>query len=146
MQASNLNIGGKAETMAGLRLGMGWVLVLALAGCMQKTAPVAQCANPMDGCRLEWDGGAADIRFLSMPGTLKPFGLQVAAPSAKAVSAAFTMRDMDMGENRYRLVRGKDGAWYADVTLPVCVSGRADWVMTLDVDGDRVEMSFAVGG
>ncbi len=132
--------------MARLGIGMGWVLALVLAGCMQKTAPVTQCADPVRGCRLEWDGKAADVRFLSVPGALKPFGLQVAVPPAKAVSAAFAMRDMDMGENRYRLVLGPDGVWRADVILPVCVSGRADWVMVLEVDGSRVEMPFATGG
>lgn len=145
MRAANLNIGGKAETMAKLWMGAGWVLALALAGCMEKTAPVAHCADPVRGCRLEWNGKTADVRFLSVPGALKPFGLQVAAPSAHAVSAVFAMRDMDMGESRYRLVLGNDKLWRADVTLPACVAGRADWVMALEVDGTRVEMPFATG-
>lgn len=136
-------------TIGGKVIKQGWVPVLALvvlAACSQKTAPVAQCADPLRGCWLAWDGKGADVRFLAAPGGLKPFGLQVAAPGANAVSASFSMRDMDMGENRYRLVRGTDGAWRADVILPVCVAGRADWTMTLEVDGSRVAMPFVAGG
>ena len=125
---------------------MWWMAgLLFLAACGQKTAPVAQCADPLHGCRLAWDGKAADVRFMAAPGGLKPFGLQVAAVGAKAVSASFAMQGMDMGENRYRLIQGQDGTWRADVILPVCVAGRADWMMTLEVDGRRVAMPFAAG-
>lgn len=133
------------ETIGRGAVKKGWVpilVLLALAACEQKAAPLVQCADPLKGCRVAWDGKSADVRFLAAPGGLKPFGLQVAVPGASAVSASFAMQDMDMGENRYRLVRGADGTWRADVILPVCVAGRADWTMTLEVDGSRAAMPF----
>lgn len=50
----------------------------------------------------------------------------------------FQMRDMDMGLNRYRLEPAAAGAWRGRAMLPVCTSGRSDWLATLDIhDGDR---------
>ena len=42
------------------------------------------------------------------------------------------MKGMDMGWNRYRLNKDAAGYWNAEVTLPVCVSGRSDWVADFD--------------
>jgi hypothetical protein len=100
-----------------------------------------------DGTYTVATGGvAAEIRFASSPGALKPFVLEVAAPEAKAVAATFAMVGMDMGENRYQLVRTDAGPWRASVILPVCVAGRADWLMTLEVDNRRVAVPFVMAG
>ncbi|MGD9787404.1 MAG: hypothetical protein AB7U30_05555 [Sulfuricellaceae bacterium] len=131
-------------------MGMrGWGLLtgaLLLAGCGQQPAPVAQCPDPMRGCRIAAGGVQADLRFASPPGTLRPFVLEVAAPGAKSVAASFTMVGMDMGENRYKLLRTDSGPWRAEIVLPVCVAGRAEWVMTLEVDGKSVEVPFVAAG
>ncbi len=58
---------------------------------------------------------------------MKPFGLQVEDKEASEVHATFLMQGMEMGLNRYRLLKTKLGIWHADVTLPVCVQGRSDW-------------------
>ncbi|HYG14046.1 MAG TPA: hypothetical protein VD885_07875, partial [Methylophilaceae bacterium] len=60
--------------------------------------------------------------------------------------ASFAMQGMEMGLNRYRLLRQPDGKWAAEVTLPVCVQGRSDWLMELEViepDGaHRYQLAF----
>ncbi len=53
------------------------------------------------------------------------------------------MVGMDMGFNRYDLRPTADGAWAAKVTLPVCVSGRRDWILYLDLDGSRYAIPFS---
>lgn len=64
------------------------------------------------------------------------------------VVVEFQMRDMDMGLNRYRLERGAAGTWLGRAMVPVCMSGRSDWLATLDIrDGDRhwtAELPFTV--
>ena len=43
------------------------------------------------------------------------------------------MVSMDMGFNRYDLrPAGEPGEFAARITLPMCVSGRRDWMLYLD--------------
>lgn len=100
------------------------------------------CADLHQGCRMDLDGQAVTV---SVAGELKPlaaFLVRVEAPRAEKVEARFSMEDMDMGFNLYRLRADRPGLFQASVTLPVCVSGRRDWVMNLDVDGVRVAVPF----
>ena len=57
----------------------------------------------------------------------------------QSIEVAFRMRDMDMGRNVYRLQRVAD-AWQADVILPVCSSGRRDWLAEVRVRADGAEI------
>ena len=93
-------------------------------------------------CRLEVGGHPLELNFSPAPVPLKPFMLNVKAPAARSVFAEFTMVDMDMGANRYRLEAASAGMWKANVTLPVCVAGRSNWIMTLEVDGVKVRVPF----
>ncbi len=47
-----------------------------------------------------------------------------------------------MGFNLYTLRRGADGVYRARVTLPVCVSGQPNWILNLDIDGQRLRIPF----
>jgi hypothetical protein len=104
--------------------------------------PVAQCPDPVRGCQVPYRGGMAEVRFLSSPAPLKPFDLIVKASGAEQVSADFAMQGMDMGPNRYALQRSSDGAWHGRIVLPVCVSGTSNWILTLELDGARVQIPF----
>jgi len=54
------------------------------------------------------------------------------------------MVDMNMGFNLYTLRPDSDGVFRAKVTLPACVSGRRDWVMTVDIDkATRLAVPFS---
>lgn len=104
--------------------------------------PVAQCPDPVQGCRVPFRGGVAEVRFLSSPVPLEPFDLVVKASGAERVSADFAMQGMDMGPNRYALQRSADGAWRGRIVLPVCVSGTSNWMVTLELDGARAQIPF----
>lgn len=93
-------------------------------------------------CRLEVGGHPLELSFSPAPVLLKPFTLNVKAPAARSVFAEFAMAGMDMGVNRYRLEAAGTGAWKANVTLPVCVAGSSNWIMTLEVDGAKVQVPF----
>ncbi|MDP3419634.1 MAG: hypothetical protein Q8S10_01830 [Thiobacillus sp.] len=105
-------------------------------------AVAVSCADPLAGCAFSHRGAAVDVRFLSQPTPLEAFGLQVSAPNARRISAEFQMVGMDMGFNRYDLRPAGDGAFASNVTLPVCISGRHDWTLFLDVDGTRYALPF----
>ena len=64
--------------------------------------------------------------------------------SIQNVHAGFAMRGMEMGFNRYQLIKTTDAKWVAEVTLPVCVQGRSDWEMTLIIVGAEQQSHFLV--
>jgi len=74
---------------------------------------------------------------------LQPFQVWVKAAGARKVQARFTMEGMDMGFNLYTLRADGDGVFRARVTLPICVSGRRDWVMAVEIDGAVVKVPFS---
>ena len=117
------------------------LIIFSLAGCTQEAAPPVACADLTRGCAVH----GIEVRVDQVPSALHPFLLSVRAPGARQVSAEFVMQGMEMGLNRYRLIAEKEGLWQARVTLPVCVSGRRDWVLWLEVDGERHALAFQAG-
>lgn len=117
--------------------------VVLLAGCGEPKLAVTACDSLVAGCVAM--GGTVSVRTDVAPAPLQPFQVMVIAPQARDVAIEFQMQGMDMGPNRYRLVRQADGSWAGRVTLPVCVSGRRDWQMVVDVDGQRVALPFKTG-
>ncbi|OIQ80249.1 hypothetical protein GALL_380030 [mine drainage metagenome] len=128
---------------AALLLGGGALLYLGVARTLQVPSMQVPCVNPVAGCLLLEQG--LRIRFDRRPQPMRPFRLRVEVASARALHASFAMRDMQMGLNRYRLLADGDGAWTGEIILPVCVHGRSDWIMTLDVDGRLYQLPFSSG-
>jgi hypothetical protein len=122
------------------------LVAIAVAGYWLKRPPEAltvSCADLIAGCDIPGHhGAAAHVQFSMQPAPMEPFELRVTASGTSRVSAEFQMVGMDMGFNRYDLHPTTDGAFASKVTLPVCVSGRRDWVLYLDVDGSRYALPF----
>lgn len=114
------------------------VLVILLAACGKAPPVTVTCADPRAGCQLP---GGLELRFSRQPAVMQSFDLDVAAPADAAPYVSFQMRGMEMGLNRYRLLR-KNGRWHASVMLPACVQGRRDWVLRLEAGGKVYEMPF----
>lgn len=122
------------------------LVAIAVAGYWLKrpaAAVAVSCANPLAGCTFSHRGAAVTVRFSAPPTSLEAFELRVRAPGAARISAEFQMKGMEMGFNRYDLRPAANGEFGAQVTLPVCVSGRRDWVLTLDVDGSHYALPFS---
>ena len=107
--------------------------------------PTAKCADLIHGCRIVLSKQPVDVKFSALPSALKPFDLTVRANGVKQVYASFVMVGMEMGLNRYRLVAADNKVWRAKVILPVCVAGRRDWVLTLVLDNNAVQIPFSAG-
>ena len=121
------------------------LLGVAVVGYWMKQPLEAQtiaCADPLAGCPFTHHGAPARLTFSSQPAPMEAFELRVTAHGAKNVSAEFQMVGMDMGFNRYDLHRATANDFAARVTLPACVSGRRDWILTLEVDGSRYAIPF----
>lgn len=137
-----------------LRCGL-LALPLLLSACdqtPQSEPPVSALAvtpgcDLQQGCRAGNDSMTVDVQFGAAPRALQPFpvSLQVTGSEApKGISVVFSMRGMDMGLNRYHLIGDATSGWKADITLPVCVSGRSDWVAEFELLTDRRRLRFSV--
>lgn len=127
-----------------MRLGSIVLLLLVgtLVGCQQKPDISLVCRDIVTGC--SFDG----IRISSNqpPQIMKPFQLNLAIENS-AVSKVYTsfgMDGMEMGLNRYKMTQVAEGLWQAEVTLPVCVRGRADWLMQVDTKGGLTEQRYLI--
>lgn len=101
--------------------------------------PVA-CATDSSACALP---NGARLLFLEPVVEGRPFLVALEGVDGEEPSSEFTMRSMDMGFNRYRFVRAH-GRWEARVTLPACVSGRHDWMMTVNLAQHRYQLALSV--
>lgn len=103
-----------------------------------------KCPDPVAGCLFMHDGLPARLQFSTHPEMLKAFGIRLAHPKLRKVSAMFEMANMNMGFNRYDFHLQPNGVWIATVTLPVCTDRRVDWIMELNLDGAFYRMSFNI--
>lgn len=74
---------------------------------------------------------------------LKPFQVKVFSHGfeksvIKHITAAFSMLDMEMGLNQFKMFEIKPGQWQGQVILPVCSSGRTDWKVEVWLETDEV--------
>jgi hypothetical protein len=103
------------------------------------------CADLAAGCGTRLHGRVVSVGLSGPVRPLQPFQVWVRAAGARTVQARFTMQGMDMGFNVYTLRADGDGVFRARVTLPVCVSGRRDWIMAVEIDGAVVNVPFSSG-
>lgn len=128
----------------------GAVVLIALAAIgyayFTKQAPLQTIACDLAaGCSFELRGGRVAVKTDAAPAAARPFRLEVVAPQANSVKAQFEMRDMNMTTPVYALVRDANG-WRSEVVLPLCVSGRSDWMLRLEIDQKTVWIPFVISG
>ena len=78
--------------------------------------------------------------------TKMPFEMRVdnAPEYTQTITVRFSMRDMDMGFNRYDLARQADGLWFRSGNrLPACVQGRHDWLADIVMDDTVFQVAFS---
>lgn len=87
------------------------------------------CELNRAGCTLELDGMRLNIRGPDTIPPLEDFDLILEARGAvEPLEVSYIMPGMDMGVNRFAFGEGDDGVWHAPSALPLCMSGRLDWV------------------
>ncbi len=137
--------------MKGYRSCLILAAALALSACgrddgQDQAAMQARTAGDCDPVRQRCDIAIDGLRLAVRMGpgvkALKAFPVRVwpGLPPGTRIDkffVSFTMAGMDMGMNRYRLAEQPDGSWLAEVTLPICTSGRTDWIATIELHTDQ---------
>lgn len=101
----------------------------------------AQC-DLIRGCTLP-DGTFVRASTIS---THAPFDVFVenAPEGTQQISISFSMKNMDMGFNRYNLARQSAQTWQANrIRLPVCIEGRRDYTADINIDGRIFQTAFS---
>jgi hypothetical protein len=130
-------------------LWWGMLALALLAGLLfartagQRPALIFACPDIVQGCALPHAG--LHVRFDRPPRPMQAFRVEVELPGVRAVHARFSMRGMEMGLNRYRLLPDGPGRWHAEVMLPACIQGRNDWSLLLEANGSAYEVPFRSG-
>ncbi len=113
--------------------------------------PVDTSCDVAPGCSVAINDFSVDFLIGPEPRALRPFPVRVSISDDAALTAIaveFVMADMDMGMSRYGLVSQNDRSWRADVTLPVCMSGRSDWIAQFELVSrearTRVDIPFSL--
>ena len=107
-------------------------------------AELLACADIVQSCV----NAEFSVRFKETPQVMKPLHLEFVAIGAdkgiQNIHANFAMKGMEMGFNRYQLIKADQNKWQAEVTLPVCVQGRSDWEMLLEINAEEGKQRFLV--
>ena len=107
----------------------------------QSKTKVVEC-NLTQGCVLP-DG--SKVRATSI-NTHEPFDIVIenVPQNTGAVSISFSMKNMDMGFNRYNLAQRSPQSWQAlQIRLPVCVEGRHDDTAYITVGKQTFQTAFS---
>ena len=132
------------------RFFLSLVLLLALSFWAKfyfakpELAPISvlPCVDITQSCGNE----VFTVQFDEAPQVMKPLHLHVhinRAEAVKSIHVDFAMQNMEMGFNRYRLIQAsQSGDWQAEVTLPICVQGRSDWNMLLEIEAGKKIQRF----
>jgi hypothetical protein len=103
---------------------------------------VLPCAEITQSCGNE----VFTVQFDEAPQVMKPLHVHLhlnRGEAVKSIHADFAMQSMEMGLNRYRLIQeSQSGDWQAVVTLPICVQGRSDWNMLLEIEAGKKIQRF----
>ncbi|TCK17329.1 hypothetical protein DFR30_0557 [Thiogranum longum] len=135
------------------------LLCLALTACSEKSAeaPPVQTLRLGSGCDVregcagrDDTGLSVTVRMAPHRSALKPFNVSLSSNTTlESVTVSLEMQGMEMGQNRYRLLKTDAGSWQADITLPICTSGRSDWIAVFDVQAEgrhsRLSVPFTLG-
>lgn len=87
----------------------------------------------------------ATLQLLGVDKHNTPFRIRVhnAPAQTQNISVSFSMRDMDMGFNRFDLQKQSDGTWQLDnVRLPLCTAARHDWQIQWKMDEQHFQAAF----
>ncbi len=108
----------------------------------QPQAQQAEC-QVTQGCTLP---NGVYVKFSDKVEAKKPFDivLKNVPETAQEITVSFSMKDMDMGFNRFNIRRQDDGTWAAkQIRLPMCVENRHDYLADINIDGEVFQTAFS---
>lgn len=134
-----LTIAGCLIAFAIIKIALLWLWQ------QQENAPsaaIVQCNVAQEGCEFE---AGQRLQLIGVGNNKTPFAAKLTGlpESVQSVSLSFSMRDMEMGFNRFELKKQADSSWQiAAIHLPLCSSNRHDWLVNWQIDGKNYQAPF----
>lgn len=100
---------------------------------------ISHCGDLSQPCTLS---PQLSVQFAAPPRHGQPFLVRVESTHPLPPVAEFSMADMEMGTARFTFTSASPPHWEAKIMLPVCATGRQDWLMVLVVAGKRLQIPF----
>ena len=134
-----------------LMMAVGLIALLAAVGWYSAKPDDASIISlPCEDIKQGCGNDRLTVRFAETPSVMQPLHLSLhfkQPENIQDVHIDFAMQTMQMGLNRYRLMPSHQRSdWQAEVTLPLCVQGRSDWLMLIEIDTgkqiERVQIPF----
>ena len=97
------------------------------------------CTIESKECVVELNGSKVNILFDENIFYLKPFNVFITNQNLEnlkleSIQIDFKMNNMNMGVNRFLLKNDKNkSTWEGKALLPICVTGRADWISEIEL-------------
>ncbi|MCG5500999.1 hypothetical protein [Ectothiorhodospira lacustris] len=107
----------------------------------------AGCELDARGCLMPVNGVEIRVRGPERIPPLERFALRLeGSTSLEPLEVSYIMTGMDMGLHRFEFEPEGSGHWLAESVLPVCMSGRMDWLarVRVRVDGRLYELHVPV--
>ncbi len=131
--------------------GYSWVTIYhpeaddTAAAAPVETVPMSvtetACQKTQSACRATHPQlGDISLRFPEGAYYMQRFEAELTLAKAielEQVTLDLDMTDMDMGRNRFRLSPAGEGLWRGELLLPICVTGRVDWQVRVQLDRDE---------
>ena len=107
----------------------------------QPQSKQAEC-QVTQGCTLP---NGVYVKFSDKLEIKQPFDivLKNVPETTQEITVSFSMKDMDMGFNRFNIRRQNDGTWAAkQIRLPMCVENRHDYLADINIGGEVFQTAF----
>lgn len=113
--------------------------------------PAGKCKPQTQICKVELGDLNVDVFFEKNIFYLKPFKMSIRTTknnNIESIIVDFKMKDMDMGINRFELIKinntDEKQSWTAKAILPICVNGRSDWIAAILVKIDKIHYKLTL--
>ena len=108
----------------------------------------SKCQLGIENCLIVTDGMELEIIVEGEIKALKPFVIHMVDKNQIIDKALvkFNMKAMNMGVNQYEFVQIDNNNWKAEVVIPVCTTGRRDWLVEFEIDNEikKKNISFEI--
>jgi hypothetical protein len=133
--------------------GLGYLAAQYEPGLGNKELLKAEYIGEAKGCDLSESRCSVaghSLEFIERPVLpLKPIRVELRSKTViQSVILELEMQDMDMGINRFSLNKESQGLWSGTIMIPVCATGRRDWLVNMVIatpeGSKRAVYSFVV--
>ncbi len=104
--------------------------------------PTLACADLASGCDFTLAEHTYRIQSDQPITPARPFSLTLTGTPLRSATASWQMAGMDMGPNRFHFAPGPAGQWQTRTALPFCTQARSDWLLTLNVNKNKVILAI----